>query len=66
MVPERGSNSGGRAVTARRFSVNAPRILCSYEDGTSTLEERLTALARLRVDGYPVGLMIGPVMALEG
>ncbi len=59
-----GASHGGR--TTVRFSVNAPHVLRSYEHSTSTLEERLAALTRLRADGYPVGLMIGPVIAFEG
>ena len=48
------------------FSVNALPITTRMEGGTSSLEDRLAALRRLALDGYPVGLTIAPIMPMEG
>jgi len=61
--PILGADHRGR--TTVRFSVNAARVL-RYEHGTSTLERRLWALSRVAGDGYPTGLMIGPVIIFDG
>ncbi|RCK67985.1 radical SAM protein [Desertihabitans brevis] len=55
---------GGR--TRVRFSVNCRPVTDRWEGGTSGLVERITALRRLAVVGYPVGLTIAPIMPLEG
>ncbi len=52
--------------TRIRFSVNALPITTRMEGGTSSLEDRLAALRRLALDGYPVGLTIAPIMPMEG
>jgi len=62
--PILGAGHGGN--TAVRFSVNASHVLRSYEYGTASLEQRLEALGKVKSDGYPVGLMIGPVITFEG
>ena len=57
--------------TRFRFSVNAAYISRQFEGGTSTVSERLQALRRLALppaqggSGYPVGLVIAPIMAIE-
>ncbi|MFB9544439.1 spore photoproduct lyase family protein [Micromonospora sagamiensis] len=48
--------------TRVRFSVNAAPISDRLEGGTATVPERLDALRRLALDGYPVGLTIAPIM----
>ncbi|AGL17353.1 spore photoproduct lyase family protein [Actinoplanes sp. N902-109] len=50
--------------TRVRFSVNCRPVTTRFEGGTARLEERLAALRRLALDGYPVGLTIAPIMAL--
>ncbi|KQT95003.1 radical SAM protein [Marmoricola sp. Leaf446] len=54
---------GGR--TRVRFSVNCLPVTRRWEGGTSTLEQRLEAVRRLALAGYPVGLTIAPIMPLE-
>ncbi|HEY0812040.1 MAG TPA: radical SAM protein, partial [Pseudonocardia sp.] len=53
---------GGR--TRVRFSVNCLPVTTRLEGGTSRLPDRLAALRRLAMDGYPVGLTIAPIMPL--
>ncbi len=48
--------------TRVRFSVNCLPVTTRMEGGTSPLPERLAALRRLALDGYPVGLTIAPIM----
>jgi len=48
--------------TRVRFSVNCLPVTTRMEGGTSRLEDRLTALRRLALDGYPVGLTVAPIM----
>jgi len=48
--------------TRVRFSVNADEVAARFEGGTARLPERLGALRRLALAGYPVGLTIAPVM----
>lgn len=49
---------GGRVRV--RMSVNAPALI-RFEGGTSPLQGRLEALARLARDGYRIGLTVAPV-----
>lgn len=57
--------------TRCRFSVNAPSISQSLEGGTATVAQRLQALRRLALPsssgggGYPVGLVIAPIMPID-
>lgn len=54
-----------------RFSVNAAPISQFLEGGTATVSQRLQALHQLALPlsqgggGYPVGLVIAPIMAIE-
>ncbi|WP_246081595.1 SPL family radical SAM protein [Nocardioides litoris] len=52
--------------TRVRFSVNGLPVTRRWEGGTSPLEARLAALRTVALDGYPVGLTIAPIMALDG
>ncbi len=55
---------GGR--TRCRASVNALPVSRKLEGGTSPVPARLAALGRLaREGGYPVGLVIAPIMPIE-
>lgn len=55
-----------RGKTIFRMSVNPPEIIRSIEIGTSPLEARLDALNAMCKAGYPVGLLIAPVILLPG
>jgi spore photoproduct lyase len=52
--------------TIVRMSVNPEYIVRNIEIGTSPLGERMDALVRLHRAGYPVGLLIAPVVLLPG
>jgi len=57
--------------TRCRFSVNAAPISNRLEGGTATVSNRIQALRKLALPreqgggGYPVGLVIAPIMAIE-
>ncbi|BAL88288.1 hypothetical protein AMIS_30680 [Actinoplanes missouriensis 431] len=51
--------------TRVRFSVNCLPVTTRFEGGTSRLGDRLAALRRLALDGYPVGLTIAPIMPID-
>lgn len=57
--------------TRCRFSVNAAPISRQFEGGTATVSDRLLALRQLALPqaqgggGYPVGLVVAPIMAIE-
>lgn len=57
--------------TRCRISVNAVAISQRFEGGTASIANRLQALRRLALPpaqgggGYPVGLVIAPIMAIE-
>lgn len=57
--------------TRCRFSVNAESISRQFEGGTASIRDRLQAVRRLALPqnqgggGYPVGLVIAPIMAIE-
>jgi len=50
--------------TRCRISVNANPISRYMEGGTATVAQRLQALRKLALDGYPVGIVIAPIMAI--
>ena len=52
--------------TRVRFSVNAASISRDFEGGTATVAQRLVALRRMALAGYPVGLTIAPIMPVAG
>lgn len=51
-----------RGRTRVRFSVNAEAVSGRLEGGTAPVADRLEALRRLALDGYPVGLTVAPIM----
>lgn len=57
--------------TRCRVSINAAPISSRFEGGTATVSDRLQALRRLALPheqgggGYPVGLVIAPIMDIE-
>ena len=58
--------------TRCRASVNAEAVSKGFEGGTATVQARLQALRKLALPreqgggGYPIGLVIAPIMAFEG
>lgn len=48
-----------------RVSVNAAPISRGMEGGTAAVSDRLQALRRLGQAGYPIGLVIAPIMPIE-
>ena len=58
--------------TRCRVSVNAQAVSKGFEGGTATVQARLQALRQLALPrekgggGYPVGLVVAPIMAFEG
>lgn len=53
----------GRIIA--RMSVNPEAVIKTIEFGTSSLEDRINALNRLAEAGYPVGLLIAPVVLTD-
>ncbi|HLI76913.1 MAG TPA: hypothetical protein VKV02_08200, partial [Acidobacteriaceae bacterium] len=51
--------------TRVRFSVNAAAVSRGFEGGTANVAQRLAALRRMALAGYPVGLTIAPIMPVE-
>ncbi len=51
---------GGR--TTVRVSLNPEEIIRGVELGTSALDERMRALTRLHEAGYPVGILVAPLI----
>ena len=50
--------------TRCRVSVNADPISHSMEGGTATVSQRLQALRQLASNGYPIGIVLAPIMAI--
>jgi spore photoproduct lyase len=51
--------------TRARLSMNALPISQRLEGGTASLEARLAALRKLAQRGYPVGIVLAPIMPIE-
>ena len=52
--------------TRARASVNAAPISTRMEGGTAPVSARLKAVRKLAAAGYPVGLVVAPIMPVEG
>ena len=48
-----------------RMSVNPQEIISKIEIGTSPLKNRVEAINKLKKAGYPVGILIAPVVLVE-
>ncbi len=48
--------------TRVRFSINAASVARTLEGGTSSVGQRIQALRRMALAGYPVGLTVAPIM----
>lgn len=59
-------NLDHRGKTIFRMSVNPEEVIRKIELGTSPLLTRIKALNRMAEAGYPVGLLIAPVILLPG
>lgn len=57
-------NHKGRIIT--RMSVNPQPIIMKVEFGTSSLDDRITAINKLGEAGYSVGLLIAPIVLIDG
>lgn len=68
--PLLGIDHGGR--TRARISLNAEVVARRLEGGTASILERIAALRRLALPqaegggGYPIGLVLAPLMPIEG
>lgn len=51
--------------TRCRFSVNADPVSHYMEGGTATVANRLQALRKLAMNGYPVGIVLAPIMVID-
>lgn len=52
--------------TRCRISVNAETIVRAFEAGAANLDQRLVALEKLIAHGYPVGIVVAPIIPVEG
>lgn len=52
----------GRENVIVRMSMNPSEIIKKVEFGTSPLENRITAINKLHAAGYPVGILIAPII----
>lgn len=52
--------------TAVRMSLNPEEIIRKNEFGTSNLSGRLTAMKKLHEAGYPVGILVAPLILTDG
>lgn len=52
--------------TRCRVSLNADPVARRFEGGTASVAERLAGAARLAGAGYPVGLVLAPIMPVDG
>lgn len=64
VAPLLGLPHAGR--TRCRVSLNADPVARRFEGGTATVAERLAGAAQLAAAGYPVGLVLAPIMPVEG
>lgn len=62
--PLLGLEHGGKTIF--RMSVNPQKIISTVELGTAGLDSRINALNKMCAAGYPVGLLIAPVILVEG
>ncbi len=59
-------NLDHRGKTIFRMSVNPQPIISRIEFGTSPLEKRIDAVNKMCEAGYPCGLLIAPVILVDG
>lgn len=54
-----------RGHTKIRFSINSPHVIRQFEQHTASLEERLDAARKVADAGYPLGLIVAPIIRHE-
>lgn len=59
-------NLDHKGRTIIRMSVNPQEIIKKVEFGTSPLQKRIEALNKLKEAGYKIGILIAPVILVEG
>ena len=52
--------------TRARFSLNADDVSRRFEGGTASVDKRIAALRRMALAGYPVGVVLAPIMPFDG
>ncbi|HHY21195.1 MAG TPA: spore photoproduct lyase [Bacilli bacterium] len=52
--------------TRFRFSLNSAYVIKNFEMGTSSLEERIEAAAKVAKAGYPLGFILAPLYRYDG
>lgn len=52
--------------TRFRFSINADYVIKYFEPGTSSLNDRIEAAAKVAQAGYPLGFIVAPIYLHEG
>lgn len=52
--------------TRFRFSLNSNYVIDSFEEGTASMRERIEAAGKIQRAGYPLGLIIAPLMIFDG
>ena len=55
-----------RGHTRARASVNADPVARGFEAGVDPVDARLAGLSKLAADGYPVGVVVAPIMPIDG
>lgn len=55
-----------RGHTKIRFSINSRHVIDHFEQHTASLEERMLAARKVADAGYPLGLIVAPLMRHEG
>ncbi len=55
----------GKERVIVRMSMNPAEIIKKVEFGTSSLENRITAINKLHAVGYPVGILIAPIILVD-
>ncbi|KON92493.1 spore photoproduct lyase [Rossellomorea marisflavi] len=58
------ANHNGK--TRFRFSINADYVIKNFEPGTSRLDQRIEAAAKVAEAGYPLGFIVAPIYLHEG
>ncbi|MFZ5824899.1 MAG: spore photoproduct lyase [Bacillota bacterium] len=55
-----------RGHTKIRFSINSPHVIRHFEQHTASLAERIEAARKVADAGYPLGIIVAPIMRHEG
>ncbi len=58
-------NIKGKERVIIRMSVNPEEIIKKVEFGTSSLQNRMIAINKLKSAGYPIGILIAPIILVE-